>query len=188
MIESWHFSVNCKYHLISYCISKKYSNFRIYICCSFEVVHHLIIHFFSFCEDNRFCTIFFVTYFFDCAKLNFYIISRFMHLKNHNIIDVSFEQVIYRHHSFSWCPHISHCFKPPFWSKNSTYGKILSKNKIERKVTTFLCPVFLVYQTRAKRSAGIMMCPLIRSSIHSMPINFKEKVSCHVEICCRHFF
>ena len=62
MIESWHFSVNCKYHLIFYCISKKYSNFRIYICCSFEVVHHLIIHFFSFCEDNRFCTIFFLSH------------------------------------------------------------------------------------------------------------------------------
>ena len=141
MIESWHFSVNCKYHLISYCISKKYSNFRIYICCSFEVVHHLIIHFFFFLlwRQQVLHHLFLSHTFFYCTKLNFYIISRFMHLKNHNIIDVSVEPVIYCHHSFSWCPHISHCSKCQTWF----FGLLLG-----------ICAQKYIYQRRQRQESN----------------------------------
>ena len=112
--------------------------------------------------------------FFLCFLLELVNIKLFtMHWKNLKIIDVSFDEwVIYCHHSFSDYPNI---FKnlPSFHETIEVWPEVVSKFSKWKVVEYFMYRSLYQQEPKGQQAP----CLLIRSSIHSMPINFKEKVS-----------
>ena len=175
----------CKYFSGAWCAypiafqdiwqKKNLSNFRIYVpFCNFLCIESLIIQIFfkSLSSTSKKLMQQVLHYFFLMFLPELVNIKLFsMHWKNLKIIDVSFDEwVIYCHHSFSDYPKN---FLPSFHETIEVWPEVVSKFS-KRKVVAYFMYRSLYQQEPKGQQAP---CLLIRSSIHSMPINFKEKVS-----------